>query len=151
MKAEDSMRAWLQGYLAGQVPPAELTILYHIGDEFSGETDFRLRGDGAYTLWSTATSGRARRDFAGQVERGAVQEVARALIDARIWDVHHVRSLPGDDDPESRIAVRKGDTQQTVALWVSEIGERPAFAEAQEAILNLIRAVSRGEVLEVGH
>jgi hypothetical protein len=144
------MQQWLQGYLDGTISPGELVIIYHIGDEFSGETDVQLHGDGAYRMWSTVTVGRARRAFTGQVSRSDVRAIVQALLSAQIWDVRHVRNIPGDDDPEAIIAVQRGDGREEVILWVSEIDKRPSFAEAQQAILDLIRTVSSGEVLEVG-
>lgn len=146
----DSLQERLADYLAGKVAPDKIAILYHIGDEFSGETDFRLQGDGSFTLWSTVTAGRARRDYTGQVDLEQVKNVARGLLSARVWEVRHVRSIPGDDDPEVRIAIQHGDSIAQAVLWVSELKERPAFTEAQKPLLELIHQVSRGEVLEVG-
>jgi hypothetical protein len=144
------MREWLQAYLDGTLSPDDIAILYHVGDEFSGETDFRLHGDGVFSLWSTVTAGRARRDYTGRVDQKQVGDVARALLRGQVWNVRHVRAIPGDDDPEVRIAVQSGDSLAEVILWVSEVNHRPAFADAQRSLIELIREVSRGEVLEVG-
>lgn len=144
------MKEWLQAYLDGKLSPDEIELLYHIGDDFSGETDFRLRGDGDFALWSTVTAGRARRDFAGRVDPEEVKIVARALLDAQLWTVQHLRSIPGEDDPEARIAVQKGGESAVAVLWVSEVKDVAAFAEAQKVLLDLIWQVSGGEVLEVG-
>lgn len=99
------MQEWLQGYLGGTISPHELTISYHIGDEFSGETDFQLGGDGTYALWSTVTRGRARRTFRGQVDHSEVRVLVQEFLDTEIWNVRHVQCIPGDDDPEAVIAV----------------------------------------------
>jgi hypothetical protein len=144
------MREWLQAYLDGTLSPDDIAILYHVGDEFSGETDFRLHGDGVFSLWSTVTAGRTRRDYTGRVDQKQVGDVARALLHGQVWNVQHVRAISGDDDPEVRIAVQNGDRVTEVILWVSEVNHRPAFAEAQRSLIELIREVSRGEVLEVG-
>jgi hypothetical protein len=144
------MERSLDAYLAREVPPAEFAVHYRIGDEFSGETEFRLWGDGRYDLRSTVTPGRATRTFAGQAEAAEVEELVRALKEARIWEATHVRTKPGEDDPEASIAVEGAGQEERVALWVSEIRESPPFARAQQALLALIRRLSGGEVLEGG-
>src|SRR4051794_10706665 len=125
----------LKAYLDGKLPPAHFAIRYQIGDDFSGQTDLRLRGDGEYKLDSTVTEGRQRKTYDGQVPADRVIVVARELQSARVWEVSHVHPRPGEDDPEAIIAVEAADKRAQVVLWVSEIGECPPFAQVQAALL----------------
>ena len=147
---EQIMQDILNAYISGQLPPADLTITYHIGDDFSGETFLELHGDGTYTLWSTSTSGRQRRDYNGQIEQTAVQELVREMIDQRIWEAKHVRSKPREDDPPVSIQVISPADRAEVSLWISEVQQVSAFASIQNSLLSLIRAMSSNEILESG-
>jgi len=140
----------LKAYLNETLPPAEFAIYYHIGDDFSGETDLRLRGDGDCKLESTVTQGRQRKTYHGHVPPNRVAVVVRKLQESCIWEVRHVHPRPGEDDPEAIIAVEAAGKRDQVVLWVSEIGECPPFAKAQAPLLALVHELSKGEVLESG-
>ena len=140
----------LTDYLRGQLFPTDLTINYHIGNAFSGETDLRLRGDGIYELWSTVTQDRQHRRYSGQLNVADVHELVQTIQSVRLWEVQHIFMEGGRDNPEARIVVTANEESFTVVLWVMEIEDVPAFDEVQEKILTLVRRVSDGEVLEVG-
>lgn len=140
----------LRSYLNGKIPPADLQIHYHIGNTFSGETDFRLRGDGAYQLSSTVTQERQRRDYSGQLDMTEVQDLARTALSGRLWEVKHFLVKRGRDNPEVLIEVKAGKESSATVLSVREVEEVPAFDKVQSEILTLVHRVSCGEVLEVG-
>jgi hypothetical protein len=140
----------LNRYLDGTVAPGDFVLRYQIGDSFSGETRLQLRGDGTYDAFSTATAGRQRRSYSGQLPTDQVQALARALRDARVWEARHVRDKPREDDPPASLSVSAGGDDAGVTLWVSEIGRVPQFAAAQDAVLAMIRRISDDEVLESG-
>ena len=142
-----SLRAALDGYLSDG---GELELDYAIGDTFSGRTELRLSGDGAYRASSTATANREPLEFTGSVDAGEVRDVVAALVAARVWEAEHVRAKPSEDDPPATIAARSPHGAGEVTLWVSEIRRVPGFATAQEALLGFIRAVSDGRILEAG-
>jgi hypothetical protein len=144
------MEALLNGYLDGSVAPGDFVLRYRIGDSFSGETRLDLRGDGTYDASSTATAGRERRSYQGRLPADQVQALARAVRDARVWEARHVRDKPREDDPPASLSVAGDGRDADVTLWVSEIGRVPQFAAAQDAVLELIRRISGGEVLESG-
>jgi hypothetical protein len=144
------LEALLNGYLEGTVAPADLVVRYHIGDSFTGETGLDLRGDGSYDAFSTATAGRQRRSYRGQLSVDDARSLVRALRDARIWEARHVRSKPREDDPLASLSVAAHGGDAAVELWVSEIELVPPFAAAQAAVLDVIRRISGGEVLESG-
>jgi hypothetical protein len=144
------MEELLSGYLDGSVAPGDFVLRYRIGDSFSGETRLDLRGDGTYDASSTATAGRERHSYRGQLPADQVQALARALRDARVWEARHVRDKPREDDPPASLSVAADGRDADVTLWVSEIGRVPQFAAAQDAVLALIRRISGGEVLESG-
>jgi hypothetical protein len=144
------MEDLLAGYMNGTVAPEDLVLRYRIGDSFSGETGLELRGDGTYDAFSTATEGRQRRGYRGRLPAEEVQALVRALQDARVWDARHVRSKPREDDPPASLSVAADGREADVTVWVSEIGQVPSFAAAQDAVLDLIRRISGGEVLESG-
>lgn len=140
----------LNTYLNDQILPVALSVYYHIGNEFQGATDFHLRGDGAYQLWSTVTQDRQRRNYSGQLKITDVQELVRVMRSVQLWTVKHIFTERGRDNSEVRIVVTAGEESFTVVLWVMEIEEVPAFDKVQEEILILIRRISGGEVLEAG-
>ena len=142
-----SLRAALDGYLGDG---GALELEYAIGDAFSGRTELRLSGDGAYRTSSTATANREPLEFTGSVDAGRVRDVVSALVDARVWEAEHVRGKPGEDDPEATIAARSPHGAGEVTLWVSEIRRVPPFAAAQDALLEFARTVSGGRILEPG-
>lgn len=144
------MQDALQAYLQNRISNTAFVINYHVGSEFSGETDFVLRGDGAYQLWSTATTDRQRRTYSGSLEAEQVRQIVQLMLDERIWEVRHIRAKPGDDDPETLIAVEAEQQRFETVLWISEVRHVPAFVRVQEALLKLVGAVSNGEVRESG-
>ncbi|MBZ0304317.1 MAG: hypothetical protein K8J31_31565 [Anaerolineae bacterium] len=147
---QQPMQDLLNAYLSRQIPAADLTITYHIGDDFSGETYLELRGDGVYELWSTATAGRQRRSYSGQTDQAAVENLARSMIEQRLWEVQHVRSKPGEDDPLVSIQVATPANRAEVLLWISEVRQVAAFAAVQAELLDLIHSLSNHEILEGG-
>lgn len=140
----------MTAYLNGQLLPTDLEVHYHVGSTFSGETDFSLRGDGTYKLWSTATQDRQLRKYAGHLNIINIHELVRLMLTVKLWEVKHTSTERGLDNPESRITITSGKESFPVVLWVSEIDEVPAFDEVQEKILVLVRQVSDNKVLEVG-
>lgn len=144
------MEARLGDYLAGGSDPADLTITYHVGGGLSGETDLVLGGRGDYRVWSTVTADRQRHDYTGEVPVSEVQALVGEMLRVRLWEVEHVTSERGLDNPEARIEVRAGGAGFAAVLWVSEIDDVPPFDEIQEQVLALVRRVSDGAVLEVG-
>lgn len=144
------MQDALRAYVEKRPPGSDFLIRYHIGNTFSGETDFRLRGDGAYALWSTVTEGRRKRTYAGQIEEARVERLAALFLESRIWEARHLRQTPAMDDPRATIGVESGGQASEVALWASEIPDSPPFAEAQRELLALIHDLSTGEILEGG-
>jgi hypothetical protein len=144
------MHDTLSGYLSKNIRASDFSIHYHIGDDFSGETDFRVKGNGEYSLWSTVTEGRQRRTYKGELPPSEVEELATKLLQADLDSVKHVHPRPGEDDPEATISIAHGNKKSQATLWTSEIRECPPFAAAQKSLLALVQRVSRGEVLEAG-
>lgn len=144
------MQEMLQDYLSAGAPAEGLALHYRIGDDFSGETDFRLHSDGRYELTSSATQGRKRKQYVGGAGAGAFQTLASAMLKERLWEVTHPRPHPGEDDPPAIIEVETPEQTFAVTLWVSEIRLCPAFGRVQTRILDLIHTLSSGEVLESG-
>lgn len=140
----------IEKYLDQTINASDFVITYHIGDSFSGETDLILKGDGQYELWSTVTSGREHKTYSGQVDSDQVQDIARKMEEVELWKVSHLRSKPGEDDPEALIGIETGSGRWQVVLWVSEIEQSARFVEVQDKLLALVREVSDGEVLETG-
>lgn len=145
-----NMQDILKAYLAREMAGSDITFYYHIGDSFSGESDFQLRGDGSYEVWSTVTKERQRKNYSGHLDLSQVEALAQAMIAVQIWEVKHIRSKPGEDDPQAIIGVKTGQQNFQVVLWVSEISKSPPFVEVQKHILDLVHEVSNGEVLEIG-
>lgn len=144
------MQTVLNEYLDQEITGSEITFYYHIGDSFSGETDFRLQGDGNYKVWSTVTQGRQRKEYSGKIEFSEVAALAQKMLAVKIWEVKHIRAKPGEDDPQAVIGVLAGEQDYQVILWVSEISQSTPFEEVQRSILDIVYKVSQGEVLEVG-
>lgn len=144
------MENTLKLYLENGLDAQDFMIHYHIGNSFSGETNFELRGDGAYALWSTVTEGRQRREYNGTTERQQVAEIAQTMLALRLWEVKHVAKERGLDNPEVRITVSAKDETFSVVLWANETAKVAAFKKVQNKILHLIHSLSNGEVLEVG-
>ena len=144
------MEEALVTYLLDASADDALTIAYHVGDGFSGETDLILEGNGDYRLWSTVTQGRQRRNYSGAVPVETVQALVREIVRVRLWEVDHVVRDRGRDNPETRIDVRVGEDGFSAVLWVSEVDDVPPFDEIQQQILALARSLSDGDVLEVG-
>ncbi len=144
------MHTNLQAYLDHHLAAPEFAIHYHIGDDFNGETELRLRGDGHYTLESNVIQDRQRKTYQGQVTTERVAQVVQSLQAAHVWEAHHIHPRPAEDDPEAIIAVTAAGKEARVVLWVSEIAESPPFQAAQRALLALVQELSHGEVLEGG-
>ncbi|MFI9586941.1 hypothetical protein ACIHCQ_35115 [Streptomyces sp. NPDC052236] len=125
-------------------------IAYHIGSEFYGETDARFEDNGRYVLWSTVTQGRERLEFSGRLDPDEVRGLVELVTRERLWTVRHVRPTQADDDAPAFLEAGDGVRRARVELWVSEAGSVPEFARVQEAVLDLIRRVSDGAILEVG-
>lgn len=125
-------------------------LSYAVGDEFRGATELRLGSDGAYELSSTRTAGRQKLTFEGRIDPERVRAVAAAWREARVWEVEHQRSKPGEDDPEAILALETGDRRSEVVLWVSEVPASDAFQRAREPLLELIQELSDGAILEYG-
>lgn len=145
-----AVRDGIEKYLDQAISASEFAVYYHIGDSFSGETEMLLNGDGQYQLWSTVTQGRQRKDYSGVVEPERVQEITRGMQDVRLWDVEHLRTKSGEDDPDAIMGIQTRSGRSEVVRWVSEISQSPAFSEVQDKLLLLIHEVSDGEVLESG-
>jgi hypothetical protein len=125
-------------------------LSYAVGDEFRGATELRLGSDGAYELSSTRTAGRQKLTFEGRVDPERVRAVAAAWREARVWEVEHLRSKPGEDDPEAVLALETGGRRSDVVLWVSEVPSSEPFQRAREPLLELIQELSDGQILEYG-
>ena len=125
-------------------------LSYAVGDEFRGATELRLGSDGAYELSSTRTADRQRLTFEGRIDPERVRAVAAAWREARVWEVEHLRSKPGEDDPEAVLALEAGNRRSAVVLWVSEVPSSDAFQRAREPLLVLIQELSDGQILEYG-
>jgi len=144
------MEACLKAFLEKKIPGNDFVINYHIGNSFSGETYFRLVGDGNYELWSTVTEGRQKKTYSGQIKVEQVQQIVESFLDAEVWKAKHFHKKPSHDDPETSIIIGCGSQEFQVALWVSEIRESPQFAKAQQSLLTLVHILSAGEILETG-
>jgi hypothetical protein len=140
------MRELLERLAAGA---SDVSVTYHIGDAFNGETRLAVRGDGAFTLFSTVTAGRQARDWDGVLPAQRVDALARALIDARVWEARPFRKA-GDDDPLATITVAGTAEPRSVAVPASQTHAVEQFASSQAALLELARELSGGAVLEVG-
>lgn len=138
------MRNSLKAYLLKEIPPTDFMIHYHIGGGLMGETDLRLRGDGAYELWTTATPRRKRKNYSGQVKVYQVELVVKNMLAVKLWQVRHLYAIPALDDPEAIISVEAGEQKNQVLLWVSEIRESPPFFSMREQLEALIDDLSRG-------
>jgi hypothetical protein len=128
----------------------DAVLSYAVGDEFRGATELRLGSDGAYELSSTRTADRQRLTFEGRIDPERVRAVAAAWRGARLWEVEHLRSKPGEDDPEAILALETGGRRSAVVLWVSEVRTSEPFQRAREPLLELIQELSDGEILEHG-
>jgi hypothetical protein len=124
---------------------------YHVGSEFYGETDARFQADGRYELWSTVTEGRQRREFSGQCGPEDIRELVSLVAREELWAVHHVRPTQTDDDALARLEAGDGIRHGASELWVSEVESVPSFARVQDAVLELVRRLSAGSILETGH
>lgn len=144
------MKCCLEALIRHELSWADFRVHYHIGDVFSGETDLVLNGVGHYELWSTATRGRQRREYSGEVDHDRVAEVVDALLASEIWTAGHVREKPGDDDPEASISIECRDKESRISLWVSEIPASRQFQLAQKSLLALVHGLSAGDILERG-
>lgn len=146
---KSSMRNSLRAYLQQKIAGNEFMIHYHIGNDFSGETDFRLQGDGSYHLWSTVTQGYLRKSYSGQVAPEQVRKIAQDMLNAKVWRVKHTHPR-GLDDPDVKITVFAKGQKSGVVLWLSEVRESLPFAGIQQKLLEVVHRVSEGEVLENG-
>src|SRR5262245_45155261 len=110
-----SMKDCLQAYLEKRVAAPDFAIHYQIGNSFSGETEFRLRGDGRFELWSTVTGGRQPKAYSGLVGVERIEEVAKVLLDAEVWETQHLLDVPVPDDPEASIGIECAGQRVRVA------------------------------------
>jgi hypothetical protein len=149
-KSVGNLKHDLRAFVEHQLPRHELLVSYHIGDEFSGDTAFRLHGDGGYELQSSVTRGRKLLSFSGQIGSDMVEELVRGLLASKVWEANHSHVQPGEDDPEASLTVQTPGHTSNIILWISEIRDNPQFARAQELLLDLIHKLSQGEVLENG-
>lgn len=138
------MRNSFEAYLLKEIAKTDFMIHYHIGGGLMGETDLRLRGDGAYDLWTTATPRRKRKSYFGQVNISQVEQVVQDMLAVKLWQVRHLYAIPALDDPEAIISVEAGEQKNQVLLWVSEIRESPPFFSVREQLEALIDDLSRG-------
>jgi hypothetical protein len=125
-------------------------LSYEVGNEFRGATELRLGSDGTYELSSTRTADRQKLKFEGRVDPARVRAAAAAWREARLWEVEHQRSKPGEDDPEAILALDAGGRRSDVVLWISEVPSSEAFQRAREPLLELIQELSDGQILEYG-
>lgn len=137
------MHERLDGLLDGSIPPGEVTLHYRVGSSFTGRTELFLRGDGHYELTSNVTSGRAERAYSGEAE--GAREIARAWVEQAIWDFEP----DGEKRMDDPLCILGVDGDET-ALRLHQAREHPGFRAAQAPVLELIRRVSGGEVLESG-
>lgn len=137
----------LKAYLSQKISDTDFAIHYHIGNDFCGETDFRLQGNGTYDLWTTVTNGRRKKSYSGQVAICQVEQVVEEMLTTRIWQVQHIYATRALDDPGAKIAIEVANQKSEVMLWASEIRESPPFAAVQAQLLSLIDEVSQGQVL----
>lgn len=140
----------LNAYLKNEITGSDFAIHYYIGGGLGGKTDFRLRGDGSYQLWSTATRGRLKKSYCGQVPTCQVEQVAERMLATRVWKVRHDHASRWLDDAGAKICVFAKGQESEVMLWLSEVRESPPFTTAQNQLLSLIHDISAGEVLENG-
>jgi hypothetical protein len=123
---------------------------YHIGSEFYGETAAHFEADGKYELWSTATPGRERRQFSGRCDPKEVRDIVALIKREQLWTVQHVQPNQADDDSLAILQVGDATRHARIELWVSEIESVPSFGRVQTAVLDVIRRLSGGEILEAG-
>jgi hypothetical protein len=140
------MRELLERLAAGA---PDVSVTYHIGDAFNGETRLEVRGDGGFELSSTVTAGRQPLDWDGVLPAPRVGALARALIDARVWEAQPFRKA-GDDDPLATITVAGTAEPHSVGVPASQTHAVEQFATSQAAMLELARELSGGAVLEEG-
>ena len=141
------MHKSLKAYQSQKISDTDFAIHYHIGNDFCGETDFRLQGNGTYDLWTTVTNGRQKKSYSGQVAVCEVEQVVEEMLANRIWQVRHIYPMRALDDPGAKIAIEAANQKFEVMLWASEIEESPPFAAVQGELLSLIHEVSQGQVL----
>jgi hypothetical protein len=127
----------------------DVSVTYHIGDAFNGETRLEVRGDGAFTLFSTVTAGRQPLEWDGVLPAHRVGALARVLIDAGVWDAQPFRKQ-GDDDPLATITVAGNAESRSVGVPASQTHAVEQFATSQAVLLELARELSGGAVLEEG-
>jgi hypothetical protein len=141
----DRMRMLLE-----EAPPERVTLVYDIGRPTPRVTRLELEGTGAYRLESDATDDRTRRRYEGEADPATLRELLSVLAATRIWESEHVRKrAPGE--AEARIALRAdGGEEAAVVAWAGEVRKIPAFQDATNAILQVISALSGGEVKEPG-
>lgn len=134
----------------GQADPQGFWLDYRIGSEFYGETSAHFEADGTYDLWSTVTEGRERRQFSGQHDPRDIGDIVALIDREHLSTVRHVRPNQADDDSLATVDIGDATSRARVELWVSEIESVPAFARVQAAVLDLIRRLSDGTILEAG-
>jgi hypothetical protein len=148
-KSKD-MQDILKEYINGSLKPESLEIKYRIGDEFTGITSFDLLGNGKYQLISNVRKGRLLKNIEGSIEQNHVRDLVSLMQSNELWNVSHFQAQIADGDRVTSIEVRNGEDSQTVVLWGAEVKEVPAYNKVQDRILELIKEISSGEILELG-
>jgi hypothetical protein len=143
---QDAIEAFLRGDLSG----GTFVLRYRIGSGFTGLTTLEVRGDGEYEAVSTVTEGRRKLRFTGRISRARLERLVQAIAEARVWETPADSGIPKLDEPVPAIAVEADGEKQEVAVPASQLEEVPAFARAQEVLLEFAREVSDGAVLERG-
>ncbi len=147
---DSSMQNIFENYLSGKIEGVDYRINYDIGDDFRGKTSMVLWGNGKYRIESSVTQGRKTLNIKGTVADHQVIDLTQCMISKKLWEVKHIRPIPGDSEPSAKITITSGDKTHSVELWVGEIRKTPAFKEVQDLILSIIKRESNNEILEVG-
>ena len=145
-----NMKQELNLILKNGISNSDFRIQYKKGNSFSGETDFNLDSDGTCEVWSTVTKGRLKKSFEGQLLEEEIQELLKMFLSAKLWKTKHNPSKQREDDSLASIIVFVGEKKYDNSLWVSEIRNCPNFDNPQQAILRIIKNISKGEILENG-
>ena len=144
------MQETIEAFLRGDMPRGTFVLRYRIGSGFSGLTTLEVRGNGDYEAVSTVTEGRRKLHFTGRISSERLERLVQAVAEARVWETPADFGIPKLDEPVPTIAVEADGEEQEVSVPASRLKEVPTFARAQEAMLEFVREVSDGAVLESG-